>query len=165
MLAINSPSSPRKLVPNLVPCSIKHSGPIAVEPHHWQPQESHKSALVGEHEVSTAAADAPEGQVAYLRGRKLCGKAVPLPAGYKGYILEKSTEIMQPESRRADIIPGSEQEREEEQELPGEIQIMGSKAQFDEVMVWAHEAVPDDDDPYVRGIQDWIGLAEAVSMA
>ena len=87
-----------------------------------------------------------------------------MPAGYQGYVLEKSTELMQPESRSSEAIPGDEQEREEEQELPGEIHIMAAKAQFDEIMVWAHEAVPDDDDPYVRGIHDWIGLAEAVSM-
>jgi ribonuclease H2 subunit C len=165
MLAINSHASSHKTVPNLVPCSIKHSGPIGVEQRHWQPQKSHKPVGSENEKASNVMADAPDTQVAYLRGRKLCGKAIPLPAGYKGYVLEKSTEMMQPESQRTEQIPDAQYEREEEQELPGEIKMMGVKAKFDEIMVWAHEAVPNDDDPYVRGIHDWIGLAETVSNA
>ena len=36
-------------------------------------------------------------------------------------------------------------------------------AQFDEVMVWDHGAMPDDSsDPYLRGIEEWISFAETV---
>ncbi|KAF1821544.1 ribonuclease H1 small subunit [Dissoconium aciculare CBS 342.82] len=143
MLAINPQSSSRKLIPNLIPCSVKHSGPITIEQRHWNPQETHKPT-------------------AYLRGRKLQGKKVRLPSGYRGYVLEKTTEMLQPEATSADPRE-SRDEQGEERELQGDVHIMGVKAQFEEVMVWAHEVVPEDDDPYVRGIQDWINLADAVS--
>ena len=37
-------------------------------------------------------------------------------------------------------------------------------ASFKDVTVWGHDAVPeDDDDPYIRGMREWVGLAEVVS--
>jgi ribonuclease H2 subunit C len=162
MLAINSQSSSRKLIPNLVPCSVKHSGPITIEQRHWNPQETHRPVPVDDQNVGDAAKETASAQTAYLRGRKLQGKKVRLPSGYRGYVLEKTTEMLQPEATSADPRE-SRDEQGEERELQGDVHIMGMKAQFEEVMVWAHEVVPEDDDPYVRGIQDWITLADAVS--
>ena len=36
-------------------------------------------------------------------------------------------------------------------------------ARFEEFTVWDHEALPPAEDPYVMGVEEWIGLAEAVS--
>jgi ribonuclease H2 subunit C len=37
-------------------------------------------------------------------------------------------------------------------------------ATFDEIVVWGHEVAPDSmEDVYVKGVEEWIGFAEAVS--
>jgi Ribonuclease H2 non-catalytic subunit (Ylr154p-like) len=40
--------------------------------------------------------------------------------------------------------------------------LMEEVATFDEVVVWGHDAIPTDEEPAVRGLQEWIGLAEAM---
>ena len=35
---------------------------------------------------------------------------------------------------------------------------------FDDIMVWGHEALPEGEDPYVKGLEEWIGFAEKVSV-
>lgn len=53
---------------------------------------------------------------------------------------------------------------DDENVAPKEVEtlIMDHTATFDHVMVWDHEAVPDGEDVYVKGIEEWIGFAEAV---
>jgi ribonuclease H2 subunit C len=43
-----------------------------------------------------------------------------------------------------------------------EVKLMETKAKFDEVVIWGHEIVPEDDDVYVKGVEEWIAFAEAV---
>lgn len=59
-------------------------------------------------------------------------------------------------------VPGLEAE---DADAPKEIDtmIMEQHATFSDVMVWDHEAVPDGDDVYVKGMEEWIDFAEAVS--
>jgi ribonuclease H2 subunit C len=39
-------------------------------------------------------------------------------------------------------------------------------ATFDSIMVWNHETVPDaNEDPYVKGMEEWMGMSEAVSFS
>lgn len=45
-----------------------------------------------------------------------------------------------------------------------DVKIMEEKASFDEIVIWGHESVPEDDDAFVKGVQEWIGFAEAVSI-
>ena len=42
------------------------------------------------------------------------------------------------------------------------VKIFEKQATFDEFLVWDHEAVPAVDDPYVKGVEEWLKLAEAV---
>lgn len=60
-----------------------------------------------------------------------------------------------------------EEEDEEDQEEAGdspEVKIMEEEATFDEVMLWGHEALPDElVDPYVKGVEEWIAFAGKVS--
>lgn len=49
---------------------------------------------------------------------------------------------------------------EEEPEEP--VKALEKQATFDEFTVWAHEAVPAADDPFVKGVEEWLKLAEAV---
>lgn len=60
------------------------------------------------------------------------------------------------------ILPKAVQDEDEEEAEP-EVKILEEQATFDEVMVWGHELVVDEDsDPYVRGVEEWIGFAEQV---
>lgn len=46
-----------------------------------------------------------------------------------------------------------------------EVEAMGfmdELASFDSVTVWGHDALPADDEPVIRGMQEWIGLAGAI---
>lgn len=38
-----------------------------------------------------------------------------------------------------------------------------TRAEFDEMLVWGHESIAEaSSDPYVRGVDEWIQLAEQV---
>ena len=153
MLAIKQDKTARKVTPNLIPCSTKHSGPINAEKRYWAPSKSTNN------ETSTA----------YFRGRKLQGKSLKLLSDYQGVVLEKTDQPFQQQPK----IPTVEQLRRLEEgdndemdvveEEPVEVKVMEQIAEFDEVVVWGHEMLPEDDDIYVRGAREWIGFAEAVS--
>jgi hypothetical protein len=97
--------------------------------------------------------------VAYFRGRKLHGKTVKIPEGYKGVILSSTDRKLHKEPRVSE-----EEEELDENEQSENIGILEEQAEFDEVMFWGHEALPDEStDPYVRGVEEWITFAEQVS--
>ena len=52
-----------------------------------------------------------------------------------------------------------EEEGEEEQEPT---KVVEEIAQFDEMVIWGHEELAADDDIFVRGVEEWIGFAEAM---
>lgn len=60
----------------------------------------------------------------------------------------------------------TEEENEETEDSPEdrpEVKIAEARAEFEEIMVWGHEALPEDTaDPYVRGLEEWISFAEQV---
>lgn len=94
-------------------------------------------------------------KTSYFRGRKLHGKAVQLPAGYRGVVVEKHAPA-QPE-------PGQEVIDLEEEDEQFPLGSLETKAEFEEVVVWGHEVMADEaSDPYVR-IGEWTRLAEQVS--
>lgn len=63
-------------------------------------------------------------------------------------------------------VPGEEEDGLEGQDVPKKVEtlIMDKTAGFDHVVVWDHEAVPGAEDMYVKGVEEWIGFAEAVSL-
>lgn len=67
----------------------------------------------------------------------------------------------QPQGRRNEIEEDQDQD-EEDTQLPIEVQILETNGTFDQVVIWAHEAVPEGEDIYVKGIEEWIGFAESV---
>jgi ribonuclease H2 subunit C len=143
MLAIQSTSTNKTVTPNILPCAIKHSGPVSSDPRYWNPSTESDG-------TSTA----------FFRGRKLRGKKLALPEAYQGVVLQKTDRkaIAKPSMP----VPGLEAE---DADAPKEIDtmIMEQHATFSDVMVWDHEAVPDGDDVYVKGMEEWIDFAEAVS--
>jgi hypothetical protein len=96
--------------------------------------------------------------VSYFRGRKLHGKTVKIPEGYKGVILSSTDQKLPKEAQASEV-----EEDLDENEQSKDIGVLEDQAEFDEVMVWGHEALPDEStDPYVRGVEEWIALAEQV---
>lgn len=67
------------------------------------------------------------------------------------------------------VLPQSEgnceaEAEEEEEDERIEVRLMEEVGEFDEVVVWGHEVVPDEtEDAYSKGISEWISFAEAVS--
>ena len=54
-------------------------------------------------------------------------------------------------------------EDDEEAEEEADVKIIEEQSEFDHIMLWGHETLPDEvADPYVRGIEEWIALAEQV---
>lgn len=95
--------------------------------------------------------------VSYFRGRKLLGRIVKVPKGCKGVILSSSDRKLPKEVQTSDDHNPDEDERVDD------VGILEEQANFDEVIIWGHEALPDKlTDPYVRGMEEWIALAEQV---
>lgn len=158
MLAL-PPTSPsnqqRKVTPNILPCAIKHNGPIKVTKRYWSP---------------TTTNGVSEQHTTYLRGRKLLGRKIRVPEGYQGLVLSKTDRLLdvaqKPVSigRQVPCDPDDDDEELEGEEKPAEVKLMELKGNFDEIMVWDHDAVVEDGDEYVKGLGEWIGFAEAVSV-
>ena len=151
MLSIQPQSHPKKVTPNILPCTVKHNGPISAAERYWSP--------------ITTEADGTS--TAYFRGRKLQGRKIALPAGYIGAVLQKTDTLVieKPE-------PAAVRQEEDDENLMEDItaqpekietRVMKQQSSFGEIMVWGHEMVPEDGDVYVKGVQEWIGFAEAVS--
>lgn len=92
--------------------------------------------------------------IAYCRGRKLHGKKLKIPKGYRGIVISSTDRILPKETQAEDD--------EDAEEVP-EVKIMEEQSEFEDIMVWGHEALPDDTtDPYMRGVQEWIAFADQV---
>jgi len=92
-----------------------------------------------------------------------------LPEAYEGVVLKKTgrtvVQRMGGGSDGADGEAGSLEDDEDETENNEELQVVEQVAAFDHVMVWNHEILPDPlEDPYSKGITEWIGFADAVSL-
>ncbi|KAI0837816.1 ribonuclease H1 small subunit [Hypoxylon sp. FL0890] len=143
VLAIDSQEAIQKRAQvHLLPCRIHHDGDINPINTYWNPSE-------GQDQVKTA----------YLRGRKLHGKAVKLPEGYYGSVVEKSEPKKSEEPK--EMTDNVEILEEPENQL--EIGAMQGKATFEELMVWNHEILANSsEDPYLRGMEEWISFAEQI---
>ncbi|ROT41858.1 ribonuclease H1 small subunit [Sodiomyces alkalinus F11] len=149
-----------KAVANLLPCRIHHEGPVGSTDSFWKPTTTPPKSS-----GSSSSPTAPEGdnQTAYFRGRKLQGRTVRLPEGYRGVVVEKQPEE-QPAEREAwhhfEEMDGDEQKEEAEKEKQG---VMRITAEFDRVVVWGHESTANaETDPHVRGIEEWVQVAERI---
>ncbi|GAB7325917.1 hypothetical protein MBLNU13_g09977t1 [Cladosporium sp. NU13] len=144
MLAIHSPGTDKQVTPNVLPCAIKHNGPVSAAERYWTPST--------EQDGTTTA---------FFRGRKLRGKKIALPGGYEGAVLQKTDKKVV--AKPTLPIPGNE-DGADNATTPKEVEtlIMDQHARFGDIIVWDHEAVPEDTDVYVKGIEEWIGFAEAM---
>ncbi len=51
---------------------------------------------------------------------------------------------------------------EEEEEPPEPVKVLEEVATFGDVIVWGHDRIPNQDDTFVKGIEEWISFAEAI---
>ncbi|KAG9631613.1 hypothetical protein KCU95_g8746, partial [Aureobasidium melanogenum] len=153
MLAIKrSEKTPTSTV-NVLPCRIQHNGPVHASTRHWTPEISSDG-----NQNSTATA--------YFRGRKLNGRVLGLPDGYRGAILQKTDTILPNTTTTATTAPPNldpEEEQQHEDPAP-ETKVLEEIATFDKITVYGHEVQPDaQEDVYIKGINEWIGLAGAMN--
>ncbi|OAA68326.1 ribonuclease h2, subunit c [Niveomyces insectorum RCEF 264] len=141
---------PAQAKPHLLPCRIHHSGPVGPTEAFWEPKATEDGKTT-----------------AYFRGRKLHGHAVKVPNGYRGVVgarrespREQARRSNQPEEV-IDVDAGSDEQAAQQQQLDtGELVVL---AEFGELVVWGHQNTADaTTDPYVRGINEWMALAEEV---
>ncbi|KAG7286948.1 hypothetical protein NEMBOFW57_006448 [Staphylotrichum longicolle] len=127
-----------KATPHLLPCRVHHTGSVDPVQSFWDPK-----------------ADESGTGTAYFRGRKLQGKTVKLPEGYRGIVAVASP----PEE------PSRRPEEPEVVDLEAEAPLgtLQAQAEFDEIVVWGHEvAVDGAADPYLRGAEEWLALADKI---
>ncbi|OAY71492.1 ribonuclease H2 subunit C [Ananas comosus] len=118
---------------HLLPCSIKHNGPCAIS-HYFKPR------------TTDVEVDGLSVEEAFFRGRKLLGATVPIPDGYRGYILE-----------RKKLGKG----KDAEGSTDGDFSSWASRAEFRSVTYWDHDILPSTDDPLLRCFH-WFPVANAL---
>ncbi|WOL16496.1 ribonuclease H2 subunit C [Canna indica] len=117
---------------HLLPCSIKHDGPCPVS-HYFKPKKT--DVVVDDLFVEEA----------FFRGRNLQGLTIPLPEGYRGYVLEK---------KKSESGNGSET-------LEGGFSQWVSRAEFGNLTYWNHDCLPSSDDSLLRCFH-WFSVANAL---
>ncbi|KPM40072.1 hypothetical protein AK830_g6493 [Neonectria ditissima] len=138
ILSLKPSSETHKSVANILPCRIHHNGPVDPVSAYWKP---------------TTADDGTK--VAYFRGRKLQGKAIKLPAQCRGVVVERRKDEAPP----ADVT----QQPDHDDDPPEMVGSMQVTAEFDEMVVWEHEALADAaGDPYIRGMEEWLQVADQI---
>ncbi|KAI5300499.1 3'-5' exonuclease [Ascosphaera pollenicola] len=156
----------KQVLPNILPCRIHHDGPVDISERYWLPEVN---------------AD-EDCETVYFRGRRLKGRQVVLPEGYEGlFFLQNSSElykfkdlhfhpgvvttktdkVLRTENLR-DAYEDNEDEHEHEHEQEPEAIIITADSAFSEFVIWGHESVPGDDDPYVKGVQEWIAFSQKI---
>lgn len=56
------------------------------------------------------------------------------------------------------------QNGEQDEVLEEPVKVLDAQSTFDEFVVWGHEIMPAADDPFVKGVEEWMKFAEAVSL-
>lgn len=82
-----------------------------------------------------------------------------VPEGYKGILIKEAAKDDVAENpRRQNRL--DEEDNEEFEEKDTELHEIGT---FDEVMLWGHETMVEEEDAFSKGMGEWIRFAEAVS--
>ncbi|KAI4283646.1 MAG: hypothetical protein L6R38_002008 [Xanthoria sp. 2 TBL-2021] len=148
----NTKEDPQECTPNLLPCRINHDGPVNASRRYWAPEHDKDGNLE-----------------AYFRGRKLKGRKVTLPKGYKGIVVKeaanedkthkRNTERLRRRQLEEEAVDEDDEDDEDDEE---EVRMVEEVANFKDFIVWGHEAVADGDDAFVKGVEEWIGFAAAM---
>ncbi|KAF2459182.1 ribonuclease H2, subunit C [Lineolata rhizophorae] len=149
MLAVQKSSQRASdCAPNVLPCKIAHDGPVKAKARYWSPQFDDDGMTA----------------TSYFRGRKLRGRRVNVPDGYRGAVL-MSTDRFVPASQDASAVPApdfmdTDGHGANEEEKPPEVKAAEEVASFREMIIWEHGRVPDErGDPYLKAMHEWMALA------
>ncbi|KAL6888461.1 hypothetical protein ACP4OV_009487 [Aristida adscensionis] len=115
---------------HLLPCGIRQNGAAPVSDY-FKPRST------------GVEVDGVKVEEAFFRGRKLQGATLPLPDGYRGYVLEK---------KRAS---------KDTQNLDDEVSDFVSRAEFQKITYWNHDTTPSAEDPLPRCFH-WLTVANAM---
>lgn len=148
--------------PNILPCRIHHDGPVDASPRYWAPKpaKGQSCSHPAQKPIHSFVTDGkPE---AYFRGRKLRGQEIEVPQGYRGIVVEEAgRETTAFQNTEKGVLKGEEGEEMEEEQK--EVTMLNELGSFNKLLIWNHESIVDGDDPFVKGLSEWIGFAEAVS--
>lgn len=62
-----------------------------------------------------------------------------------------------------DLIDAGDMDEEEEEDSEP-VKILQATSTFGEVTIWGHDMLPAADDPFAKGVEEWIAFAEAIHM-
>jgi ribonuclease H2 subunit C len=97
----------------------------------------------------------------YFRGRKLRGKKIKLPENFRGIVASRPAKQAQ-QIPRTDFLT---LDGEAGAQQANKTEAMKVSAEFDEITLWGHEVLVDvEEDPYVRGLEEWLQVADQVRM-
>jgi ribonuclease H2 subunit C len=89
--------------------------------------------------------------VAHFRGRKLLGQTVNLPEGYHGAAVCVTD------------APLAEHNHYNNNEEDSNTKVAQQVAEFDKFVIWKHDNLPNaTEDAYIKGIDEWMQLAELI---
>lgn len=77
-----------------------------------------------------------------------------MPNEYKGLVFKAT--------QRTIVEPTPIVDDDEEPELPEPIKIVEELSSFNEMVVWGHDQIPNSEDNFVKGIEEWISFAAAI---
>ncbi|KAE8354620.1 ribonuclease H2 non-catalytic subunit-domain-containing protein [Aspergillus coremiiformis] len=134
-------NSTDNVTPNILPCRIHHDGPVPRLNRYWRSEADEKDKNL---------------RTAYFRGRKLRGRRVAIPEGYEGVVALPTERLMPSTQGNASPMISEEAEQEEP------VKVLEKQATFNEYVVWGHEFAPGADDSFVKGVEEWLKLAEVI---
>ena len=74
-------------------------------------------------------------------------------------IAAKSTDWVLPKQFLPVINDDSDIEEEHDS---GPVQVLESVSEFKNITIWGHDQIPTTDDPFVKGIEEWISFAQTM---
>lgn len=145
-------STENNMTLNILPCRIQREGSTKISERYWKPKDDSRTT-----------------KTAHFRGRRLKGKHVQLPKNYRGVGLVAGEKVLlESETRAAQTTLRDQEEEEEEEEeeedlsQPTITHIVEQVCAFDTVVVYDHDRYPAADDEFIKGIEEWISLAETI---
>lgn len=90
------------------------------------------------------------------------GKTLPLPDGYRGVVVAPTEAPASNAPVTASEVIDLDAEEASEREKAG---VMKEQASFEKIVVWGHESSVNEEDIYIRGVEQWINFAGKVRTA
>lgn len=79
--------------------------------------------------------------------------------GHTGVVAVPKNRVLPPAQRTE-----NDSAEDAEAELEEPVKILETQGIFEDFVVWGHEMLPAADDTFVKGVEEWISFADAVSV-